>query len=174
VAEPTANTAISKKVKKIAKKAAKKYFDANIGDASVAHADNATNAENATNATNAEKLDGKDADQFLAAGTIGVPVAGANVAANGTVRKSFNREGGPPSVAHAADSGVYTLTFPGLAGQASFNNSIALVSLGHSGAAVSGEISVGSSSGNASVITRNSAGATADREFEFVLFVPGG
>jgi hypothetical protein len=46
VADPVANTAISKKkVKKIAKKEAKKYFNANIGNASVAHAETARNAD---------------------------------------------------------------------------------------------------------------------------------
>jgi hypothetical protein len=41
VADPVANTAVSKKkTKKIAKNQAKKYFNANIGDATVANAEN--------------------------------------------------------------------------------------------------------------------------------------
>jgi hypothetical protein len=47
-ADPVANTAVSKKkTKKIAKNQAKKYFNANIGDASVANADTADTATNA-------------------------------------------------------------------------------------------------------------------------------
>jgi len=49
IAGPTATTSISKKsVKKTAKKEAAKYFDANIGGASVASADSASSADNAS------------------------------------------------------------------------------------------------------------------------------
>jgi len=52
IAGPSATTSISKKsVKKTAKKEAAKYFDANIGGASVASAASATNADSAANAS---------------------------------------------------------------------------------------------------------------------------
>jgi hypothetical protein len=52
VAQEATTSAVSKKkVKKIAKKQAKKYFDANIGNASVASADTAGTAEGLANVT---------------------------------------------------------------------------------------------------------------------------
>jgi hypothetical protein len=63
------------------------------------------------------------------------------------------------------------ITFPGLEGQAFFNNSIVLATLDgfHPG-----EISRGGSRGNPVVWTWNSAGAHTDAEFEIVLVAPGG
>jgi hypothetical protein len=76
-----AATSDTKSDKKIAKKAAKSYFNANIGGASVSHANtagsatsatNATNATNAANATHAASADnaatvgGKQVKQFFA------------------------------------------------------------------------------------------------------------
>jgi hypothetical protein len=46
-----ATSSDTKSEKKIAKKAAKAYFNANIGGASVSHANTANSATNATNAT---------------------------------------------------------------------------------------------------------------------------
>jgi hypothetical protein len=110
----------------------------------------------------------KLATRYLAASTPGVPVAGANISTSGTVRTWFNRAGGAPTVEHS-EAGVYTLVFPGLEEQAAFTNSIALATL--SGGA--GEISRTSNTSNPLVETFTSAGAPADHEFEFVLFLPG-
>ena len=66
VAGPTATTSVSKKkTKKIARKQAKKYFEAHIGDASVANAASAASAASAANADNANQLGGKDSTAFL-------------------------------------------------------------------------------------------------------------
>jgi hypothetical protein len=112
----------------------------------------------------------KLSQQYLPLDTVGVPVAGANIASNGEVRKFFNRAGGAPTVSHTATSGTYIITFPGLEGQAFFNNSIAIAALA---GGASGEISRASSGGNPFIGTFNSAGTATDKEFEFVLFVPG-
>ncbi len=111
----------------------------------------------------------KLATAYLPAATIGVPVAGANVAADGTVRKSFNRFGGAPTVTKGG-TGIYNLSFPGLEGQAFFDSSIMLATLG---GGTAGQISRASAGGNPQVDTFSAAGAAADREFEMVLFVPG-
>jgi hypothetical protein len=107
---------------------------------------------------------------FIVRTAAGGPVASANVAADGTVRASFNRIGGAPTVSHTGGSGTYTITFPGFEGQVAFSHAIALVSL-NSGSG--GEIRRDSVSGNAQVATFNSAGAPTDRAFEIVVFVPG-
>ncbi len=68
VAGPTATSSVSKKqVKKTAKKEAAKYFDANIGDASVASAQSAQSAQTATtagSAGNASQLGGQSPSAF--------------------------------------------------------------------------------------------------------------
>lgn len=107
---------------------------------------------------------------FIVRTAAGGPVASANVAADGTVRASFNRIGGAPTVSHAAGSGIYNITFPGLEGQVAFSHAIALVSLGD---AAGGQISRTSLSGNAQVRTFNSTGVATDLSFEIVVFVPG-
>lgn len=132
-------------------------------------AKSADSATNASNATNADKVDGKNASDFLAANTVGVPVAGANIDANGIVRRSFNHAGGAATVNKSA-TGIYVVTFPGLEGKAYFDNSIVLVSLA---GVQPGEITRQSQQGNAYIATYNSSGALADRAFEVVLFVPG-
>lgn len=111
--------------------------------------------------------DAKLATAFLPASTPGIPIAGANIAANGTVRKFFNRFGGEPTV-NKTGTGTYNFTFPGLEGKALNSDSIGLVSL-QNGA---GEIRRSSSGGNPLVFTYDSAGTAADRAFEYVLLVP--
>lgn len=111
----------------------------------------------------------KLATQYLPAATVGVPVAGANVSSTGTVRKSFNRFGGAPTVEKVA-TGVYNLTFPGLEEQALFTKSIALATLS---GGIPGEITRSSAGNNPQVNTFTSAGVPADQELEFVLVVPG-
>jgi len=97
----------------------------------------------------------------------GGPLAGASVAADGTLVKWFNRRGGAPTV-NKSGTGIYILTFPGLEGQVAYNNSVAVVSL-----LDAGEISRTSSSGNPYISTEDSAGAAADRGFDIVVFRPG-
>lgn len=97
----------------------------------------------------------------------GGPLAGAMVAADGTVIKWFNRRGGAPTV-NKVGTGAYILTFPGLVGLVANNNSVAVVSL-----LDSGQISRTSSSGNPYVLTEDSAGNAADRSFDIVVFRPG-
>ena len=73
-ADPVANTAVSKKkTKKIAKKEAKKFFNANIGDATVA------------SAGNAEELGGQPPSAYEE------PVAYAHIRADGTVITSESK-----------------------------------------------------------------------------------
>ena len=97
----------------------------------------------------------------------GGPLAGASIAADGTVIKWFNRRGGAPTV-NKTGTGVYILTFPGLEGLVAYNNSVAVVSL-----VGSGQIGRDSSNGNPYVSTRDNAGAAADRSFDIVVFRPG-
>jgi S-layer homology domain len=109
---------------------------------------------------------------FIVRTAAGGPVASANVAADGTVRKSFNRFGGEPTVSHTGGTGLYIITFPGLEGQVFNTDSIALVSL-DPGGNVPGEISRSSTGGNAIVRTYNSTGVLTDQNFDIVVFVPG-
>jgi hypothetical protein len=98
----------------------------------------------------------------------GGPLAGARVAGDGTLLRWFNRRGGAPVVERLA-VGTYRLTFPGLEGQAAYNNSVVLVSLVFG----TGEIHRESYSGNPGVDTTDSAGAAADRDFDIVIFRTG-
>ena len=111
----------------------------------------------------------KLATQYLPSSTLGVPVAGASVSSGGTVRAWFNRFGGKPTT-EKLSTGSYKIVFPGLEGQAYYDNSIAFVSLRETNP---GEITRTSGNGNPRINTYNSAGTAADRSFEFVLFVPG-
>jgi hypothetical protein len=131
-----------------------------LGDASV------TSGKLANASVTPEKL----SQQYLPLATAGVPVAGANIAANGTVRTFFNRAGGAPTVTHTATSGLYSIVFPGLEGQAFFTSSIVLVTLN---GGEPGEISRASIGGNPQVLTWTSAGAAHDAEFEIVIVQPG-
>ena len=101
----------------------------------------------------------------------GVPVAGANIAADGTVLSFFNHRGGAPTVSHVAASGRYDITFPGLEGQVAFDGALASVTLIQSPI---GQIRRGSFMGNAIVFTSDSAGAAIDHNFEIVVIRPGG
>jgi hypothetical protein len=123
-----------------------------------------TNEKIANGAISANKL----STQFLPASTVGVPVAGASIASDGTVNKFFNQAGGAPTV-EKQGTGAYKVIFPGLEGQLYFNNSIVLLSLRNG----PGEIGRTSFSGNAGINTYNSAGTATDKEFNMVLFVPG-
>jgi hypothetical protein len=111
----------------------------------------------------------KLATQYLPSATLGVPLAGASVSSSGTVRAWFNRLGGKPT-AEKISTGSYKIVFPGLEGQAYYDNSVAIASLRETNP---GEITRTSGNGNPRINTYNSAGAAADRSFEFVLFVPG-
>ncbi len=144
---------------------------ANVANAanSAINATNAKNAESAESAGNAGQLGGKGPGEYLAADTQGVPIAGANVEADGDLRRWFNNAGGEPTV-EKTGTGVYELVFPGLEGDFFYSESVAQVSLVQDG----GEINRISFSGNPGVETYNSAGAAADKEFEIVLFLPNG
>ena len=107
---------------------------------------------------------------FIVKTAIGGPVASVNVDADGTVRRSFNRFGGDPTVSHTAGSGTYTVTFPGLEGQVAFSNAIAIAALN---ASTAGVIRRSSSGGNAFIQTFDTAGVLTDKMFELVVFVPG-
>jgi hypothetical protein len=151
-----------------------------LADESVTSSKLANNAVTAGKLADASVTSGKLANasvtpeklsqQYLPLATEGVPVAGANIASDGTVRKFFNRAGGAPTVSHTATSGLYIITFPGLEGQAFFSNSIVLVTLSGGNP---GEISRTSVGGNPLVRTWTSAGAAADAEFEIVIVQPG-
>lgn len=109
----------------------------------------------------------KLATQYLPADTPGVPLAGANVAADGTLRGWFNRAGGAPTLTKLG-TGTYKLVFPGLEGRFFAIDSIGQVSL----VQAAGEVQRASQEGDPVVITYSSAGAEADRAFELVLFQP--
>ena len=111
----------------------------------------------------------KLATEYLPSSTLGLPVAGASVSSGGTVRAWFNRFGGKPT-AEKIGTGNYKLVFPGLEGQAYYDDSIAFVSLRETNP---GEITRTSGNGNPRINTYNSGGTAADRSFEFVLFLPG-
>jgi hypothetical protein len=108
---------------------------------------------------------------FIVKTAIGGPVASANIAADGTVRKSFNRFGDAPTVDHSS-TGTYIITFPGLEGQVFNTDSIAVVSL-DPGANIPGEIVRSSTGGNPLIRTYDSSGVLIDRPFDIVVFVPG-
>jgi hypothetical protein len=95
----------------------------------------------------------------------GVPVAGVNVASDGTVRRWFNRVGGAPTVNHP-EAGVYQISIPGLQGLIKSNSSISLATL----ISNIGEIRVTSSGRNPVIRTANSAGVATNRAFNFVVF----
>jgi hypothetical protein len=101
----------------------------------------------------------------------GVPVAGANINAAGTVLSFFNHRGGAPTVSHVAASGRYDITFPGLEGQVAFDGALASVTLIQSPV---GQIRRGSFNGNAIVFTSDSAGVAIEHNFEIVVIRPGG
>jgi hypothetical protein len=64
-------------------------------------------------AADADSLGGTAADGYLKSDARGVAVAGATIAADGTVRSWFNRAGGAPTVEDAG-TGDYMVTFPGV------------------------------------------------------------
>jgi S-layer homology domain len=101
----------------------------------------------------------------------GVPVAGANIDAAGTVLSFFNHRGGAPTVSHVAASGRYDITFPGLEGQVAFDGALASVTLIQGPI---GQIRRGSFNGNAIVFTSDSAGVAIEHNFEIVVIRPGG
>lgn len=140
-----------------------------IADNAVTTGKIADNAVTSSKIANGAVTPAKLSEQYLPAGTVGVPIAGANISSTGEVRRFFNRSGGAPSVTHTVGTGSYTITFPGLEGKAFFDESIVLVSLNQSSP---GEISRTSSGGNPTVLTYSSAGAGADHAFEIVIFVP--
>lgn len=107
--------------------------------------------------------------RYLKKTEAGAPVAGASVAADGTLLRYFNRFGGPPTI-NKLSTGAYTLTFPGMVGRVAFNNSIALVSLGSGN---DGMIQRESNDGDLYVFTYSDAGAAADRNFDAVVFLRG-
>jgi hypothetical protein len=131
----------------------------------VTHAKLGTSAVTAGNlakrSVNATKVDSTIATAY----TGGLPVAGVNVAANGTVRRFFDRiVGSKPGVRHP-QTGVYEIVFPGLQGRVLSKSTIALATLVSS----MGEIRVTTSGGNAKVWTASSDGKPKDRAFQYVL-----
>jgi hypothetical protein len=131
------------------------------------HADSATTADSATNAANADQLDNLDSSQLLRSSSRGVGLTGARVTGTGTVLSYFNRNGGVPVVTHTANSGVYTLSFPGTPVNVNFEILQATIAGGP------GEVAVSSVNGNAIVQTFNSNGTAADRQFTLTV-LPGG
>ena len=113
-------------------------------------------------AVTSSKVDGS----IVTANTVGVPIAGMNIASNGTVRQFFNRVGGAPTVSHTANSGNYSITIPGLQGKVLNSASVSLASLQDG----LGEIRVSSSGGDPLIFTADSSGSAADRAFEYVVF----
>jgi hypothetical protein len=110
----------------------------------------------------------KLADHYLTASTVGVPLAGANVSSSGTVLRWFNRFGGKPTVERTV-TGFYVLIFPGLEEQGGVSTSIATATL----IGEAGQISRSSTGNNPAVETYDSAGAPANRQFEFTLIAAG-
>ena len=115
-------------------------------------------------ATNANTLDGQDSSAFLPSSSRGVAVAAARVTNTGSVLGYFNRSGGAPTVTHTANTGSYTVSFPGN----SINVNIEIIQATRAG--TPGEIAVDSVNGNVIVKTYNSAGAAADGQFTLVVF----
>src|SRR5687768_762572 len=60
-------------------------------------------------------------NRYIRSNTLGMPVAGASINLDGTVRRWFNRAGGTPTVVKGG-AGSYTVTFPGLEGMVAFDN----------------------------------------------------
>jgi len=117
----------------------------------------------ADRAVNWAKVDGT----ILTIGEPGVPVAGVNVASNGTVRRFFNRYStAAPSVSHPG-AGTYQISVPELQGKVGSSSSISLATLTGN----AGEIWLTAVGGNAVIKTTNSAGAAANRAFQFVIFL---
>lgn len=71
-----------------------------------------SHASSADTATGASQLDGHAAGDFLLAHSRGVALAGAKVAANGTVESWFNTLGGAPTA--ELSGGAFYITFPGV------------------------------------------------------------
>jgi hypothetical protein len=165
-----ASTKLANNAVTASKLAANSVTGSALADGSVTTGKLADNAVTTGKLANASVTPEKLSQQYLPVATEGVPVAGANIASNGTVRKFFNRAGGAPTVTHTAASGSYNITFPGLEGQAFFTNSIVLVTLNGGNP---GEISRASATGNPQVRTWTSAGAPTDAEFEIVIVSPG-
>jgi hypothetical protein len=118
----------------------------------------------ADGAVSSAKVDGS----IVTSNTIGVPIAGANIGPDGTVRQFFNRVGGAPTVSHTANSGQYDLTFSGLSGHVLNSQSVSLATVQSSNF---GDIAtISSSGGNTRIRTANAAGTPVDRAFEYVIF----
>ncbi len=98
--------------------------------------------------------------RYLATSVRGVALAGVRVNAAGTLLSWFNRSGGQPSIAHAAGSGQYTITFPGI----SFNANIQLALASVVGD-VANFISLSSGGGDLIVYTKNNLGLAAEQQF---------
>lgn len=122
-----------------------------------------TRTKIANAAVNWAKVDGT----ILTIGTPGVPIAGVNVASNGTVRRFFNRVTGQPPTVSRPTAGTYQITVPGLQGKLTSTNSISLTTL----IGNAGEIWLTAVGGNAVVKTTDSAGKAANRAFQYVIFV---
>jgi hypothetical protein len=118
-------------------------------------------------AGNADKLDGADSSDFARAGNKGIALAGVNVTDSGTVLSYFNNFGGAPTVSHTATSGIYVVTFPGLAGKLLYTNVVQQATLNDSGP---GNVSTNSSSSNPYVTTFTSGGTAQDHAFTYVVF----
>lgn len=110
-----------------------------------------TNASGRVANLNADKVDGIEADQLRAAWAV-VSAAGALGRNNGATAASGN------------GAGVYQVTFAKDVSQCSYQ---ATLGSGDTSDPPAGEVGVasGSSANNVKVLTRNSAGAPADREF---------
>jgi hypothetical protein len=122
-----------------------------------------TRTKIADQAVNWAKVDGT----ILTIGTPGVPLAGFNIASNGTVRRFFNRVNGQTASVSHPTTGTYQITVPGIAGKLTSGTSISAATL----IGNEGEVYVTSTGGNALVKTTNSAGAAANRAFHFVVFM---
>ena len=132
-------------------------------------ANTANSANSATNAGNADKLDGQDSSDFVPNTTDnGAALAGVNASAAGAVRSWFNDFGGEPSI-NKLGVGQYVITFPGLEGNLFFDEVVHQATL-DGPASDPGEITVSSSGGNPFVRTFDSAGAAADRAFNYAVF----
>ena len=82
-------------------------------------------AKIASHAVGYQKVDSTIVTGF----TPGVAIAGANIAANGTVRRYFNRySSAAPTVVHP-QAGLYEVAFPRLQGRVAANRSISLGTL---------------------------------------------
>lgn len=120
-----------------------------------------TGAKLASGSVSASKVD----SSIVTAGSPGVAFAGVNVAANGTVQRSFNRVGGTITVSHPS-TGVYNITVPGLEGKLASTTSLSVAALESFGA-----IRLRSSGGNPVIETANLNGVLANRPFQWVAFL---